>query len=191
MNKWSWTIGLACSFVIALGSGRAEARDIRIKGDFAGTFLTARIDLNNDGILAGGGTWVEKSNLGPSSAQFVIEDVPVPPTGACPAGQPETALVAGSVVNTFLHTRDQLFIELTSRIFCFDPVTGVASAHGIATITGGTGKFAGATGSVDYRFTGLTLLADFDPASNQLFGPFTGTVEGMLTLPNGRHDKKD
>ena len=52
MNKWSWTIGLACSFVIALASGRAEARDIRIKGDWAGTGLTARIDLNNDGGLA-------------------------------------------------------------------------------------------------------------------------------------------
>ena len=188
MNKWSWTIGLACSFVIALASGRAEARDIPIKGDFAGTGLTARIDLNNDGRLADGGTWVEKSNLGQSSAQFVIEGVPVPPTGACPAGQLETALVAGSVVNTFLHTRDQLFIELTSRIFCVDLVTFTFSAHTIATITGGTGKFAGATGSVDYRFTGVVFLADFDPASNQLFGSFTGTVEGTLILPNGGHD---
>ena len=111
MNKWSWTIGLACSFVIILGSGRAEARDIRIKGEFAGTGLTTRIDVNNDGRPADGGTWVEKSNLGPSSVQFVIESVPVPPTGACPAGQLETTLVAGSIVNTFLHTRDQLFIR--------------------------------------------------------------------------------
>jgi hypothetical protein len=184
MNKWSWTIGLTCSFLIALASGRAEARDIRIKGDFAGTGLTARIDLNNDGRLADGGTWVEKSNLGQSSAQFVIEGVPVdPPSGACPAGQLERALVAGNVVNTFLHTRDQLFIQLTSRIFCFDLATSTFSGHTIATITGGTGKFVGATGSVDYRFTGVVHLADFDPASNQLFVSFTGTVEGTLTLP--------
>ena len=73
MNKYSWTIGLACSFVIALASGRAEARDTHIKGDNAGTFLSTRIDLNNDGDLALGGTWVEKSNLGQSSVQFVIE----------------------------------------------------------------------------------------------------------------------
>ncbi len=183
MNRNSLAVGLAFSFVIALGSGRAEARDIPVKGDFAGTFLTARIDLNNDGGLAGGGTWVEKSNLGQSSAHFAIEDVSVPPTSACPAGQLETALVAGSVANTFLHTRDQLFIQLTSRILCVDLVTGAFSAHTIATITGGTGKFAEATGSVDYRFTGFTLLADFDPASNQLCGSFTGTVEGTLTLP--------
>jgi hypothetical protein len=183
MNKWSWTLGLALSCVIALASGRAEARDLRIKGEFAGTGLTARIDLDNDGRLADGGTWVEKSNLGPSSAQFVIEGVTVPPTGACPAGQLERTLVAGSVVNTFLHTRDQLFIQLTSRIFCFDLVTGAFSAHTIAAIMGGTGKFVEATGSVDYRFTGVTHLADFDPASNQLFVSFTGTVEGTLILP--------
>ena len=91
--------------------------------------------------------------------------------------------MAGSIVNTFLHTRDQLFIQPTSRLLCFDPVTGAFSVHTIATITGGTGKFAGATGSVDYRGTGLTPLADFDPASTQGFFSFTGTVSGTLTLP--------
>ena len=91
--------------------------------------------------------------------------------------------MAGSVVNTFLHTRDQLYIQFTSRIVCIDLVAGVANGHVIATITGGTGKFAGATGSVDYRFTGSGLLGDPDPESNQGFGPFTGTVSGTLTLP--------
>ena len=182
MNKYSWTIGLACSFVIALASGRAEARDIRIKGDMAGTFLTARIDLNNDGGLADWATWVEKSNLGQSSVQGVIEGVLVPPSGACPAGQLETALVGGSIINTFLHTRDLLFIQPTSRVLCFDPATGVSSAHTVATITGGTGKFAGATGSVDYRFTASASLGDSDPASNQGFGYFTGTVEGTINI---------
>ena len=187
MNKWNWTIGLACSFVIALASGRAEARDIRIKGDLAGTCLSTRIDLNNDGVPAGWSTWVEQSNLGQSSAQSVIEAVLVPPTGACPAGHLETGVVAGgSAVNTFLHTRDQLFNQVTSRILCIDLVTGAFSAHSLATITGGTGKFAGATGSIEYRFTGLTFLAD--PASNQSFGSFTGTIEGTLILPNGGHD---
>jgi hypothetical protein len=184
MNKYSWTIGLACSFVIVLASSKAEARDIRIQGDWAGTGLTTRIDLNNDGGPADWATWVEKSNLGQSSAQAVIEgSAPVSPTGACPADQVESGLVGGSIVNTFLHTRDQLFIQPTSRVLCFDLATGTLSAQTIATITGGTGKFAGATGSLDYRFTGRVLLPDFDPASNQVFASFTGTVEGTLTLP--------
>jgi hypothetical protein len=184
MNKYSWTVGLACSFVIAFGSSRAEARDIPIKGDVAGTSLTARIDLDNFGGPADWATWVEKSNLGQSSAQAVIEgSAPVPPTGACPADQVETALVGGSIVNTFLNTRDQLFIQPTSRVLCFDPATGAFSAQTVATITSGTGKFAGATGSVEYRFTGSTLLTDFDPASNQGFFSFAGTVSGTLTLP--------
>lgn len=183
-NKKGWIIGVVMGFLLVAGINRAEAQELRIKGEFAGTGLTTRIDLNNDGRLAHGGTWVEKSNLGESSAQYVIEDVVVnPPTGACPAGQLETALMAGSTVNTFLKTRDQLFVELTSRIFCVDLVTGAFSGHTIAVITGGAGKFAGATGSLDYRFTGSTLLADFDPASNQVFGPYNGTVEGILILP--------
>ncbi len=184
MNKWNWTIGLVCSCMIAFASGRADARDIRIRGDMAGTYLTARIDLNNDGGLADSATWVEKSNLGTSSVQAIIEgSLPVPPSGACPAGQLETALVGGSIINTFLHTRDLLFLQPTSRVLCFDLATGVASAHTIATITGGTGKFAGATGSVDYRFTASAALGDSDPASTQAFGYFTGTIEGTLILP--------
>ena len=96
MNKYSWIIGLACSFVIVLASGRAEARDIRIKGDNAGTYLDTRIDLNNEGNPATWATWVEKSNLGQSSVQAIIEQqFLVSPTGACPADQVETALVGG------------------------------------------------------------------------------------------------
>ena len=191
-QRQRFIIGAAIGCLLATDIGRVEAKEIPFKGDNAGTYLDTRIDLNNDGSPATWATWVEKSSLGQASVQAIIEQVPVSsPTGACPAGQLETALVGGSIVNTFLQTQDQLFIQPTSRVACIDPVKGTISGHTTATITGGTGKFAGATGSVTYSFTASSLAAVFDPESNQGFGPFTGTIEGTLILPNGGHDEKD
>jgi hypothetical protein len=187
MNKWSWTISLACSVVIALASGRAEARDIKVRGTFAGTFLSTRIDLNNDGSLAGWGTVTVKSNLGRATSQGVVEiDLVDPPTGACPAGQLELTLVAGRFVDTFTQTakvKDRFFGEATSSTTCVDPATGALSSNNTITVIGGTGKFAGATGSFENSYTGFVLLADPDPASKQSFGSFAGEFTGTLTLP--------
>ena len=40
----------------------------------------------------------------------------------------------------------------------FDPVSGVAADSGLATITGGTGRFAGASGSYVATFSGVDLF---------------------------------
>ena len=173
--------------MIALGSGRAEARDIKGRSTFAGTFLTARIDLNNDGNLASWSTAAVKSNLGRRTSQGVVERARVDlPTGKCPAGQLEFTLVAGRFVNTFTQkakVKDQLFAELTSSTQCIDPATGAFSGNDTGTVIGGTGKFAGATGSFEQSFTGFILLFDPDPESKQSFGSFTGESTGTLTLP--------
>lgn len=166
--------------------GQAEAKDIKtkdIEGSFAGTFLTTRIDLNNDNILAGWSTAVVKGTLGESSSQGVVERVPVASPGVCAAGQVEFALVEGRVVGTNLKTRDQAFSQLTSSTFCFDPATGDFSGHDTGIFTGGTGEFEGATGEFEQSYTGSTLLGDGDPASNQSFGPFTGEFSGTINLP--------
>lgn len=187
MNKCSWTIGLACSFVIALGSGRAEARDIKVRGTFAGTTLGTRIDFNNDGGLADWFTVEVKSNLGRATRQGVTEAALVdPPTGKCPADQLELALVAARFVDTFTDTvkvKDQLFAEVTSSTLCFDPATGAFSANDTATWVGGTGRFAGAMGTFENSYTGFILLADPDPESNQFISSFTGEFTGTLNLP--------
>jgi hypothetical protein len=81
MQKRSFTINLALALLLAGTLGRAEAKDKSFKGEFAGTFLTMRIDLNNDGALASWSTAVVKSNLGRSSNQGVDEDAQIPPTG--------------------------------------------------------------------------------------------------------------
>jgi hypothetical protein len=184
MHTRHFILGIALLLVGAVG--QTEANDLKTKdidGSFAGTFLTTRIDLNNDGILAGWSTAVVKGTLGESTNQGVVERVPVASPGVCSAGQVEFALVAGKAVGTLLKTRDQVFSQLTSSTFCFDPATGNFSGHDTGIITGGTGEFEGATGSFEQSFTGSTLLADPDPASRQSFGPFTGEFSGTITLP--------
>lgn len=184
MHTRYFTLGIALLLVVG-AVGQAEAGDIKTKdteGSFAGTSLTARIDLNNDGILAGWSTAVVKGTLGESTNQGVVERVPVAAPGVCSAGQVEFALVAGKLVGTFLKTRDQVFSQLTSSTFCFDPATGDFSGHDTGITTGGTGKFEGATGSFEQSYTGSTLLADPDPASRQLFSRFTGEFSGTINL---------
>ena len=140
---------------MAVAIGRAEAADIPLRGEFAGTFLTSRINLNNDGELAGWGTEVvEDELLGQSSNQVIVENALVPPTGACREGRLEFHLVAGRIVATFLNTRDQLFSELTSRTLCLNPANGRFRGRDTGAFTGGTGRFAGATGSFEARYTG-------------------------------------
>ncbi len=91
--------------------------------------------------------------------------------------------MAGTIVATDLGSRDQLFSQLTSRVACVDPATGAFSSHDTGIIVGGTGKFAGATGSFVNDYTGSFLVFDPDLASNQGFGNFIGTFSGTLTLP--------
>lgn len=184
MRTRYFTLGIALLFAGAVGY--AEAADVKtkkLKESFAGTFISTRIDFDNDGALAGWSTAVVDGSLGKRTNQGVVERKFVAAPGACAAGQIEFGLVAGQAVGTFLKTRDQLFSQITSSTYCFDPATGEFSGHDTAIITGGTGEFEGATGSFEQNYTGSILLGDFDPASNQVFGPFRGEALGTINLP--------
>jgi hypothetical protein len=182
-------LGIATGLLIAVSCGNAKADDHGeghtrpYKGTFAGTSLTSRIDLNNDGSLAGWSTSVVNTNLGKSTNEGVVERRFVAAPGVCAAGQVELGLVQGKGVSTFLSTGDQIFGETTSSTFCYDPATGNYSGHDTGIVTGGTGKFEGATGSIERSYTGTDLVIDRDPASKQAFGRFSGEFSGTITLP--------
>src|SRR3989442_1001587 len=87
MNRKSLTIGLTLSCVIALGSGKADAGKIPLKGSFSGSFVNTQSDTNGDGdkgsLFSGGG----KGTLGSSTGQAVAELVFSAP-GTCSNGNP-------------------------------------------------------------------------------------------------------
>jgi hypothetical protein len=55
-----------------------------------------------------------------------------------------------------------VFSELTSETVCYDPTTGMQFKSGTAKITGGTGRFAGATGESEFNGTQRPLYVDSD-----------------------------
>jgi hypothetical protein len=87
----------------------------------------------------------------------------------------------GSITNT-TPNGDQLYSQILTRKLCANAVGGfTGSDTGI--IVGGTGQFAGASGTFQQSFTGF--FQAFDPNANpgQGFGSFTGSATGTLILP--------
>jgi len=56
-------VGAALGILLVAGMGRVEAKQIPNNGKFAGTFLSARIDRNDDGVPAGWETGVTIGQL--------------------------------------------------------------------------------------------------------------------------------
>jgi hypothetical protein len=72
-----------------------------------------------------------------------------------------------------------VFSELTEETVCFDPSTGMQFKSGTAKITGGTGRFAGATGQSTFRGTQWVLYVDADGNG---FAAQEETSTGTITL---------
>jgi hypothetical protein len=73
-----------------------------------------------------------------------------------------------------------LFTRVVSETACYDTTTGVLYKSGTDEITGGTGRFAGATGQS--RFEGTQWLLYIDGGGNA-FAAQTGTATGTIVIP--------
>ncbi len=124
---------------------------------------------------------VTTHNLGQVTAQALVEDVPASsPSGLCPAGTDvELALGTVRAVHRFANG-DLLFLKLLARTACIDFDTLTALAFEAGEFTGGTGRFAQATGTFTATSTAEIFVAD--PAG-RVFGPFSGKIDGKISLP--------
>jgi hypothetical protein len=164
--------------------GAANAKDQRVhwKASFSGGWATTQSDTNNDGntgSLTSGGF---KGTLGSGTVQGVTEFAFSGP-GTCPngnAGLNFTLLPGtGHSIYRFDSTGDLLFAEISSSTVCFDPITTVQFYSWVDNITGGTGRFAGATGSLTGSGTSRGL---FDDGAGNGFGALSSTFEGTIIL---------
>ncbi len=129
--------------------------------------------------LAGDGT------LGPFTLRVVNTSAANPdfPSTCTGATKIHFAAVAGAAV---LRSDDGslLTVNLTGGGDCIDFVANQAVCTRIFQITGGTGRFKGATGSLTLTMTVVPLLAD--ASSNPVFFSVTGEVKGTgLKLVSG------
>lgn len=179
-------VGITLGLMLTVATGwadddRSHGKQIRIKGSFAGSFSPSAFDFNSDGQKAGVDFTTSTSNLGSATNHCQSEYLPALPTPiTCSPGTLEFPLIAINCVSTNTITLEQLFAFYSSGSLCVDPNTGAFTAKVQGDFVGGTGRYTGATGSVQNRTTGFFFVCD--PAGG-CFGNETGTFTGTLTFP--------
>ncbi len=170
----------------------AEAGSFKFKSHDSGTFLSTMYHLStdpNEGTAAG--TMTGKSNKGQYIAQCVggaVLTTPVPIPCTLPGGAPGTlfTFVGEVTVFHFDSTEDQLFAVSASGAGteCAASSGPPTPFHGTLSfnITGGTGRFAGASGTLTLDFDGQYLVF-LNPASSGAFGWVADEWTGNITTP--------
>ncbi|NOT58425.1 MAG: hypothetical protein HOP18_27840 [Deltaproteobacteria bacterium] len=177
------TLGIALLMLTGI-VGAAEAKDQHVhwKASFSGGAVNTQSDTNGDGSKGGFDSGGFKGTLGSGTFQGVNEYVFSGP-GTCPNGN-EGFIVTllpgtGHSFYRFDNTGDLLFVEISSSTLCFDPITTLQFYSWVDNITGGTGRFAGATGSITGSGTAKTL---FDDGAGNFLAAISSTAEGTIIL---------
>jgi hypothetical protein len=175
-------------------------------GTLSGSGASITMDIDNDacgtsfictelsGFNTEAGTVIGGIEPGPFTGQDVSEVDPVPGTGcffdpthiqACTLGTVTNAckfqFVGGAGVARTSSTGDILTSKLVSGTECLDVSHGLPfnfAGSTTGTLTGGSGAFAGATGTLHNRFSGQVLTDDFNGHGFAWFqASFSGTIK--------------
>jgi len=169
------TMALLLTFSVA----GAYAHQAQVKMTFSGSFVRTAIDLQPDTVtdeedFAGSGT------LGPFTFRNLRTDTTSPETSSTCTTGPYFRIVAGGGV---FRSKDGslLTVSLAEGSGCVD--LAALEGHFTATyrITGGTGRFKNASGTLTLTYTAVPVVAD--ASNNPVFlaatGEITGTVSGV------------
>jgi hypothetical protein len=183
MCKSTFVIGVVLGVGLAVAGGRVEAKDKSFHASFAG-IGTNKDDFSFTGTPGVYVTVTGKSTLGEYTAQEVAENQPDGNTCPLPDGGSgvELTFVGEVFVLSFAERGDQFFLNLSpgGQLACFDPATRVASGQFTFDVSGGTGRFEGATGTIvqTWKFIGVASLSS--PPVRGFFGGLTGTFDGTI-----------
>lgn len=159
---------MAATAFLALQPAGADGFNEQVSGNFIDT----AIDTNDDGSQANYFSGAAKGNGSPTY-EGLVEIAFTAPTGLCDSGIVEGEVVEYSIVRRYKNG-DLAFSRLMSGSVCFDIATGTADLTIEAAVTGGTGKFDGATGSYTANYTVQLLVPD--PTGGIGHGAFHGTT---------------
>jgi hypothetical protein len=177
---------------VAVAQDSAGRKTKVIKSTESGSFVSANFDFDHSDLSTPAAyvTGEGIGNAGKFTAQNVDELAPdgktcTLPGGATGAGT-EYTLVGDVAVTRFTATGDLLFYKSTSGTECADfstfptpPFPFILTETGV--VTGGTGKYFGATGTFTVNVKGATLSLDATGA--RVFGWFKSTAETTVTVP--------
>jgi hypothetical protein len=183
-------LGFALTLLLAGYVGGDDVQTKKVRCTFAGSFtdgVETNIDTNNDNVSASLSQGFASCNIGNSVVQVENEYVgPITPNTTCPGGTEEFHSVQNHSVATSVKNADQAFGEAAFITLCLDPTAPDLAFTYTAKVNyaGGTGQFAGATGSLDVQGSGKYLVFGFKNGVFGGFGQFSETDTGTLILPN-------
>jgi hypothetical protein len=173
------------ALMLTLGVAGAYAHQRQVKMTFSGSFVRTAINLQPDTVtdeenFAGDGT------LGPFTFRNLRTDTTSPETSSTCTTGPYFRIVAGGGV---FRSKDGslLTLSLAEGSGCVD--LAALQGHFTATyrITGGTGRFKDASGTLTLTYTAVPVVAD--ASSDLVFlaatGEITGTVSGVAKDDDG------
>lgn len=190
MNKTLLTLTSAGLIAFAgIASADKEQRNPEIENlKLAGSFLTSRINTNNDESASSWCTSQIKGGYqGSSMMQCVNEDVFAGFPEECPGGLfvvNDTYGGTGAGVRTFPNGEDQLFTVLTERSLCANQYGQITNGLDNGLIIGGTGRYAGVTGTYELSYTGQIMYGDENAMPPQYFGSLNGTGTWVINFPD-------
>jgi hypothetical protein len=184
MHKKGFVIGVVVGIGLAVAVGSVEAKEKPFHANFAGT-STNKDDFSFTGTPAAGfyNTVAGKSTLSQYTAQLVGEAAPDGNTCTLTGSGSgmELVTVGEAVVLSFAATGEQLFLNLSSSVTshaCCGPTT--CNGQTTFDVSGGTGRFAGATGTIVKTWKTIGLAPP--PPGIGGFSSFTGTFDGTIEL---------
>src|SRR5713226_6600565 len=184
MRKNKFVIGFVLGVGLAVAVGSVEAKEKPFHASFAGT-ISNKDDFSFTGTLGFHGIVAGKSTQGQYTAQLVVEAPPDGNTCPLPGGGSgvELVFVGEVVILSFTTTGEQLFLHLSPGVTshaCLDLATGANSGQTTFDVSGGTGRFAGATGTIVKTWQAIILAPSASPPGKGFFESFTGTFDGTI-----------
>jgi hypothetical protein len=180
------------ALMLNLGVAGVYAQPSPVNMTFSGTSASSTINLQQPNTTTGEDNFAGNGMLGPFTFRNISASTASPqPSSTCSGpAQLYFLRVAGAGV---FHFQDGslLKVNLTQGEHCIDLAAGQASCTMTFQITGGTGRFKGASGTLTLTETVLPVLAD--ATNNPVFfaatGEITGTVSGVAE-GEGSQDKR-
>lgn len=176
LHRWRVASVLVAGWLVTSTAGAETAYTVRWRT--VGVSHHTAIDLDKKGSPASFTVGEGDGTFGAASVQGMFEPVKVPIEQCGEGAVMEFHAVAGTMVRTFRPSLDQVFIKTVSGLACIFE-NGAVTSENQAVVTGGTGRFKGATGTLVTKTLPETVT--FSEWQGE-FNNVINVTEGTITL---------
>ena len=168
------------ALMLTLGTAGVYAQQNPVNMTFSGTSASSTINLQQPNTSTGEDNFAGNGSLGPFTFRNITASTASPQLSSTCSGPTNVYFLRVAGAGVF-HFQDGslLKVNLTQGADCIDFAAGQASCTMTFQITGGTGRFKGASGTLTLTETVLPVLAD--ATNNPVFFASTGELTGMVS----------